>query len=848
MMKDKVVANRNTMIENKYTTKKWILAWALLFLVSYGPIAQNEIRDSQFLLDNWRFQFNDGEEFDKVNFKSSDKWEEVSIPHTWNNKDGQDGGGDYKAGVAWYYKEFSSNNYLPQKDSKNIYIQLDAVNREAEVYLNGKLVGKHVGGYAMFRFKINDYLKRGANMLAVKVRNYGRTEANSIPTRADFTFFGGIYRKVSLFTTDKIQISPLDYAGLGSYVKQKQVSQNIADLEVKTIINNDYDKSKKVEVKVSVMDKDGKLVVSVNEDYAINKNSSEISTLSLKIDNPHLWQGIEDPYLYTVNTDIYSDGKLVDRVTQRLGLRYYGVDPDKGFFLNGKHLKLRGVNKHQDRLDKGWAISDDDMIEDMNIIREMGVNTVRFAHYQHDQKVYEICDELGIIVWAEIPYVDYMRDNKVFFDNAKQQLSELIRQNFHHSSILFWSIGNETKADQQNEAPSIKLLNVLQDHAKKEDDSRLSIYAHNGSPSDEKVYVSDLFAWNRYMGWYSGAPQAIDNALDTFHRDNPTRAIALSEYGAGGSVVQHTENFAEKVAPRGDFHPEEYQSYYHEIYLNAIESRHFVYACWLWNMFDFAADQRSEGDTSGRNDKGLVTYDRKTKKDVFYLYKATWSTEPTLYITSRRFIERKQKDTYIKVYSNCEQVEAFVNGKSLGILKGQNNMFLWENVELQNGENKIEVKGVLNGKTYTDLCTWEWNGVEKAQVIRKSAEGGLVQASAFQEGNEPKMAYDDNPETRWAVNGLDEWLQIDFDGKETIKGLEITFDRTKGRVYTIDIEASEDGPFWEKVVADGKSIADIAGAITFKFNTPVTVQYVRIYNKGNDKNKWLSISEINVIK
>jgi len=826
--------------KNRWVTRLFCLAMLLLFC--QASLAGEGLRQQTVLGSDWRFQFNDEPDIGKVQFEHVSDWEAVSVPHTWNNLDGQDGGGNYRAGIAWYYRELQ----IPET-SRNIYLQFNAVNRDAEVYLNGKLLGRHEGGYSAFRFKLNEFLNPdGINRLAVKVRNYPRMEANTPPNRADYTFFGGIYRPVSLLMTDELHISALDYASLGSYVKQKSVSEEKADLEIKTLVSNDSAEARKFEVNVRVLNDAEETVAEVSKDYQLEKAGQLTSLLTLQIDHPHLWQGVEDPYLYTVHTDIVRDGKVVDRVTQRLGLRYYHVDPEKGFFLNGKHLKLRGVNRHQDRLNKGWAISDEDTAEDVQIMLDMGVNSARLAHYQQSQKIYDLCDESGIIVSAEIPYVDYMQDNEHFFSNAFQQMRELIRQNFHHSSILFWGIGNETK-ESPTGAPSIKLLNDLEPLVKAEDDSRLTIYAHNGSPTDEKLYVTDVAGWNRYYGWYGGDANRIGWVLDNFHEKNPDRALSLTEYGAGGSIYQHADDFTVKPDPRGRPHPEEYQSYLHEEYLKAITSRDFIFASWLWNMFDFAADQRDEGDTAGRNDKGLVTYDRKTKKDVFYLYKANWSPEPVCYITSRRYVERKKGKTYIKVYSNCEEVEAFLNGKSLGkVDKDSINIFFWPDVDLVKGRNEIEVKGMKDGEMITDSCVWNWDGTATADQ-GVGVGDGLVQASKFQKGNEPGFAYDGKPDTRWAAVGEGEWIQIDLEEKKTIKGVKILFHQPESRQYTIDIEVSEDGPFWKKVVENGVSQEGTSDFSTFTFEQPVTVQYVRVIGKGNTRNNWISIAEIKVV-
>jgi beta-galactosidase len=675
----------------------------LLVLLVCLPMEEGAARSAsdprfeQSLNSGWKFHLEDvpaaeAEVLDETG------WTAINLPHTWNAADGQDGGGNYFRGTGWYRQHFRAPAAWT---NRQVYLQFDGVNRRADVYLNGQLLGTHLGGFARFRFDATPYLKLGTdNVFAVRVNNEGNDIA---PTVADFTFFGGIYRGVSLLITNRVQIETLDYASPGVYLKQVRVSQARADLSVTIKLNNHEQRASDLRIRTRIVDAGGRTVKETESATRINSRGRAEVLQQLVIEHPHLWDGLSDPYLYQVSAEVYEGRLLRDRVEQPLGLRFFSIDPNKGFFLNGRYLDLHGVCRHQDRLNKGWAISEADEREDFALIREMGANAIRVAHYQQSQLWYSLADEHGMVMWAEIPFVGPALDQPTFIENAKEQLRELIRQNYNHPAIMFWGVGNETRQ------PSADgLLAQLAAEVRLEDPTRLSTYASDHANEDTKNWHTDLVAFNRYYGWYSRSVDDFAAWADHIHEQFPRARIGISEYGAGAGILQH-EADPTRPEPGSRWHPEEYQALFHETYWNALRVRPFLWCKFVWNMFDFAADQRSEGDTLGRNDKGLVTYDRKTRKDAFFWYKANWSDEPVLYITSRRFVERSALTTSVKVYSNADTVELFVNGVSQGKRASENHIFRWAGVSLREGENKIEARAVRAGRRLVDSCSWKYS-------------------------------------------------------------------------------------------------------------------------------------------
>jgi beta-galactosidase len=675
-----------------------LLTFALtcLFALTAAASPAPNPREEQTIVSGWKFHLGDVDGAEAEAFDDSG-WTLVELPHTWNARDGQDGGNNYFRGTGWYRRRFKAQAAWADRQ---VYLQFDGVNRRADVYLNGKLLGTHLGGFARFRFDATPYLKTNAeNVVAVRVNNEGNGIA---PTVADFTFFGGIYRGVSLLVTDRVQVETLDYASPGVYLKQVHVSPERAELDVTIKLSNHERRAAGLRIRTLVTDAKGSTVKEVESPSKLDAGGKGQVVQTLTLERPHLWDGLRDPYLYKVYVEVYENNALRDRVEQPLGLRYFSVNADEGFFLNGRRLNLHGVCRHQDRLDKGWAISEADEREDFALIRELGANAIRVAHYQQSQLWYTLADEQGVVMWAEIPFVGDALDTPLFFDNAKEQLRELIRQNYNHPAIIFWGVGNETR-----QPAADTLISQLAVAVRLEDPTRPSTYASDHADEDTKNWHTDLLAFNRYFGWYSRSTEDFPVWADRVHRKFPRALVAVSEYGAGASVRQHELN-PKKPEPASHRHPEEYQADFHEAYWNAISARPYLWATFVWNMFDFAADQRDEGDTPGRNDKGLVTYDRKIRKDSFFWYKANWSDEPVLYITSRRFTERTEPTTPVKIYSNADAVELFVNGISKGRRTGDGHVFRWNGVILNRGANTIEARASRGGQRLEDRCVWNY--------------------------------------------------------------------------------------------------------------------------------------------
>ena len=613
----------------------------------------------------------------------------VDLPHTWNAQDALSGKIDYKRGIGNYEKNLFIR---PEWKGKRLFIRFEGVNNIADVFINRRHIGEHRGGYGAFIFEITGKVEYGKeNSILVRV-NIGE-QLDIMPLVGDFNFYGGIYRDVHLLITDETCISPLDYASPGVRLIQDSVSHRYAKVRAIVDLSNGSSGNQEVELNVRLLD--GQRVVKEGTKN-VNLSGNEVmqQELTFEIDQPHLWNGRQDPFLYQAEVTLFRNGQMVDRVTQPLGLRFYRIDPDKGFFLNGKHLPLQGVCRHQDRSEVGNALRPQHHEEDVALMLEMGVNAVRLAHYPQATYFYDLMDKNGIIVWAEIPFVGPGGYNdKGFVDlpafraNGKEQLKELIRQHYNHPSICVWGLFNELTELGDNPVEYIKELNVL---AHQEDTTRPTTSASN--QMGDLNFITDAIAWNRYDGWYGGTPADLGKWLDRMHKDHPEICIAISEYGAGASIY-HQQDSLVKTVPTSWWHPENWQTYYHIENWKTISSRPYVWGSFVWNMFDFGAAHRTEGDRPGINDKGLVTFDRKVRKDAFYFYKANWNREePMLYLTGKRNTVRTQRLQTIIAFTNQAGAELFVNGKSYGKAIPDSYAILeWKNVELEPGENEIKV-------------------------------------------------------------------------------------------------------------------------------------------------------------
>ncbi|GAA4245063.1 glycoside hydrolase family 2 protein [Dactylosporangium darangshiense] len=681
-----------------------VLAAALLvpatpaMAATYSP---PDLRTRVDLNSGWKFNKGDVAGAEQPGFNDAG-WSAVSTPHTWNAADGADGGNNYYRGTGWYRRHYTVPGAYA---GKQLYLQFAGANQVADVWVNGTYLGQHAGGYARFRFNATAAFHVGQdNVIAVKVNN---ADNNDIaPQTADYSFDGGIYRNVSFWAVDPVQIRMLDYAGPGVYLRQRSVTAASATVDVTTKLFNNNGAALNVSVRAVITDAAGNVVADQTASAgSVAAHAGKDVVQTVTIANPHRWDGLADPYQYNANVELRdtATGRVTDVVTEPLGLRSFAIDPNTGFSLNGHHLDLHGVNLHQDRAGAGWAVNDTQHTQDFDLIKEIGATAVRMAHYQHDQKDYNLADAAGLVVWAEIPLVNDTTASSGFTANAEQQLRELIRQNYNHPSIVFWSIGNEQRADN---AATNNLLADLAGIVGTEDPDRLSTYATCCVSDTGAVPThAETTGYNKYYGWYTGSVSGLGPNLDSLHAAMPARPIAVSEYGAGANTTQHELNPAQPSAG-GQWHPEEYQALLHEQSWKQLQARPYVWGKFVWNMFDFASDGRNEGSQPGINDKGLVTRDRAVKKDAFYWYKANWSPAPTVYITSRRWTQRTTAATDVKIYSNAATVTLSLNGTSLGSRSSTDHIFTWPGVTLRPGTNTVTATAVINGTTVTDTVTW----------------------------------------------------------------------------------------------------------------------------------------------
>jgi beta-galactosidase len=695
-----------------------------------APSAGGE-RTTTMLTDGWRFAFGDS-----LTEKSDDsRWQTVNLPHTWNRI----GGHPIKAadandqkGKGWYHLKFTAPAGAAKP--RRTWLQFDGASIVSEVWLNGVPVGRHAGGVSGFRFDVSDAIHPGENLLVVSTDNSapekkGSITAETLPMGGDWFMYGGLYRKVSLVTTGPVHIDLADDGGPGVYAHTESLDAGRAKVNVVAKVRNDAGAPKSISVRTSLIDRQGKVVASKTEALAVAAAGVGEAKAVLDVAKPHLWNGVPDPYLYKVQVEVQAGGRTVDRMTQNFGIRTMRFDPDKGFFLNGKHMALYGVNRHQESGASGWATTDAELERDYAIIKEIGANTVRLAHYQHAQAEYDLADRMGLVVWAEMPLVllsaPYGQPQATpgFTANAEQHLRELIRQNFNHPSIAAWSIANEPNIASvwmPVKAPTVPLLERLAALARAEDPTRPPVLASccgtlpgdlmpgtKGPGLDSPPQTVDVFGVNVYYGWYYAKVSDLGNYLDKVHAHYPRKALSVTEYGAGGALSQHSDNpVGGPVDMGGRPHPEELQSYIHENTWPQLRDKPYLWASWLWNMFDFASASRQEGDLVDTNDKGIVSFDRQVKKESFYYYKAQWNPEPMIYLAGHRYTERASPVADVRAYSNAPRASLSVNGKDLGSAQCVDRICVWHGVALAQGDNVMAVEASLNGRKLSDRAVW----------------------------------------------------------------------------------------------------------------------------------------------
>ncbi len=607
---------------------------------------------------------------------STSSWEKVDLPHTYNALDGQDGGNDYYQGPAVYRKLFSADE-IPEEYRENAYIRFGAASKRADVYLNGAYLGKHDGGFSAFTFDISDKLTKGSNELVVRVDN--SKELPIYPMFADFTFFGGLYRGAEVICFDGDEHFNIDEYGTDALWITP--GKDSVDIRFKA-------RTDKCGFTAVIYDICDGTKVEVVRQSITNEYGRDDYVMTLKVPKPHLWKGLSDPHLYTatISMALEDKGEIMDEISSDFGFRSFRVDRESGFYLNGESYPLRGVCRHQDRENMGWAITSSEHDEDMQLIREAGANTVRLAHYQQAPYFYDLCDRQGMVVWAEIPFISGYDDRRESDENLRSQLRELIMQNYNHPSICFWGIANEIGI--AGESPRMyEVVKELNSIAKELDSTRLTTIANVGmtETSSPLFHSTDLATYNEYKGWYEGSADDHGAFADEKHAELVDVPLGISEYGAEAVMKWHS------AEPKVQDYTEEYQAVVHEKAMEAFGQRPYLWGTWLWNMFDFAADQRDEGGCKGRNNKGLVTFDRKTKKQAFYLYKALWSSEPFVYVCGKRFTKRYEDKVEIKAYSNLKELTLFVNGDAVQTLKADA-VFRFDKIQLLAGENEIVVR------------------------------------------------------------------------------------------------------------------------------------------------------------
>lgn len=675
--------------------------------------------------------FNQGWLFKKGPFSSepakvvsqwNSKWEEVEIPHTWNAKDMQVKVNSFYEGTGYYKKNYYADKSL---QGKRVFLRFEGVGTCTEVYVNGKLVGTHKGAYSAFATEIGTALKYGEdNEILVKTDNTARPDV--IPVNHSlFGVYGGMYRPVWLIVTEQSNITVMDCASPGVYITQKNVSHQSADITVKVKLDNGSLKPESLVLQNTIYTQEGKKVASDDQAIELTPQGTQSYCTTFKLKKPRLWQGRKDPYLYKVVSRLLADGKVIDEVTQPLGVRKYEIIAGKGFYLNGEKYPMYGVTRHQDWWGLGSALKNEQHDFDLATIMDVGATTVRFAHYQQSDYLYSRCDSLGLIIWAEIPFVNRVTGYEA--ENAQTQLRELIRQSFNHPSIYVWGLHNEVYQPHEYTA---SLTQALHDLAKTEDPDRYTVsvngYGHAEHPVNQNA---DIQGMNRYFGWYEKKVQDIKPWIENMEKEYPWQKLMLTEYGADANIEHQTEYLGDALNWTKPFYPETFQTKTHEYQWSVIAEHPSIIASYLWNTFDFAVPMWGRGGVPARNLKGLVTFDRKIKKDSYFWYKANWSKDPVLYLTQRRNTEREKKVTSVTIYSNIGTPKVYLNGQELnGIRKGYTDVhYVFDEVTLNNGKNTLTAIVRYKGKEYKDEIEWNYTGEKKREAdsyVNKSVHAG----------------------------------------------------------------------------------------------------------------------------
>lgn len=703
---------------------KRVLSLTLLLACLGLMTMQAEGRKVESFNSGWSFKKAPAEKELALNApKWESGWSEVEIPHTWNAKDMQVQANNFYEGAAYYKK-----NYFFPADlkGKRVFLRFEGVGSCAEVFVNGMLATSHKGGYSAFACEISPLLKVGEeNEIIVKADNKSRPDV--IPVNHNlFGVYGGIYRPVWLIVTEPYNISVTDCASPGVYITQKNVSKKQADVKVKVKLDNGTLQPVPVTLQNTIYDQEGKQIATDSQSFELTAQGEQAYESSFTIKKPTLWQGRENPYLYKVVSRLIKDGQVIDEMVQPLGLRKYEIVAGKGFYLNGEKYPMYGVTRHQDWWGLGSALKNENHDFDLATIMDVGATTVRFAHYQQSDYLYSRCDSLGLIIWAEIPFVNRVTGQEA--ENCRNQLREMIRQSFNHPSIYVWGLHNEVYQPHQY---TKELTQSLHDLAKTEDPDRYTVsvngYGHMEHPVN---LVADIQGMNRYFGWYEKKIQDIKPWVEGLEKNYPHQKLMLTEYGADANLNHQTEYLGDALNWTKEFYPETFATKTHEYQWSVIAAHPYIIASYLWNTFDFCAPMWVRGGVPARNMKGLVTFDRKIKKDSYFWYKANWSKEPVLFLTQRRNWDREKKETSITVYSNIGTPTVYLNGKELsGIREGYTRVhYIIDNVTLDMGKNIVKTVVVKDGKTYEDEIEWMYSGEKKRdsdQSVNKEEHAGF---------------------------------------------------------------------------------------------------------------------------
>ncbi len=684
--------------------KRLSIVYIFIFLV--GSFCKMSAREVTLFNDGWEFKKGPfSKEAMQAAVKWNAGWQEVTLPHTWNADDMQKKVSAFYEGVGYYRKKCI---FPESMKGKRLFLRFEGVGSCAEVYVNGYLTGTHKGAYSAFVCEIGSQVKFGEeNEIIVKADNMARPDVIPV-NHVLFGVYGGIYRPVWLVITEPCGIVVNDCASSGVYITQKNVSKQSAEVNVKVKVDNATLAPVPLVLENVIYDGSGKLVKKHNQAFELTSQGVQSYSSQFKLSNPHLWQGREDPYLYKVVSRLLQNGRVLDEVVQPLGLRKYEVVAGKGFFLNGKKYPMYGVTRHQDWWGLGSALTNKEHDFDLAQIMDIGATTVRFAHYQQSDYIYSRCDTLGLVIWAEIPFVNRVTGQE--WDNAHQQMRELVRQSFNHPSIYVWGIHNEVYHPHGYTAA---LTQSVHDLCKLEDPDRYTVsvngYGNVGHPVNQNA---DIQGMNRYFGWYERKIQDIKPWIEKMEKEYPWQRLMLTEYGADANIAHQTEILGDALNWTSPFYPETFQTKTHEYQWSIIAKHPYITASYLWNMFDFAVPTSKRGSVDARNMKGMMTFDRKIKKDSYFWYKANWSKEPVLYMTQRRNVLRERKETSVTVYSNIGTPKVYLNDRELsGIRKGYTDVhYVFDKVLLNDGKNVLRAVVTWQGREYVDEMEWEYRG------------------------------------------------------------------------------------------------------------------------------------------